>query len=387
MGDDGRWIRSKLPETDLVVYDTAEERILDLLDRSRWSEVPRTDRSLITGPPERWGGNVNLRYELIGKFKSFHPSIEVSRGCGMGCNFCVERNAPLQKLRCPQDVVEAMERASDLFQEPALNFYLEASWFTPNGPWAEMFARQYVRNGLRSRWRCETRVDTLQLTTLPDLVRGGLKVVDLGLESASTQQLQSMNKTRDPVRYLGKASQLLHQCRELGVWVKLNVMLYPGETAETVSETLDWMHKHQDCIKGVSVSAMTVYGHGADTQRYLTELGAMGARPVDADSIERDGYTYLHLSRRIDFDQALTLGSEIAQAFMSDRDYYDLKSFSYFPRGYTYAEFCSNLERETPENLPFRIEAKSPSAASGTKNSAISSSCSVAGPNGPLRAS
>ncbi|HUB32284.1 MAG TPA: hypothetical protein VMA31_04620 [Bryobacteraceae bacterium] len=40
---------------------------------------------------------------------------------------------------------------------------------------------------------------------------------------------------------------------------------------------------------------------------------------------------------------------------MSDRDYYDLKSLSYLPRGYTYDQFRSDLMSLPPEDLPFRV--------------------------------
>ena len=39
VGHDGLWIRNKLPEIDLVVYGTAEERALSLLDIRLWAAI------------------------------------------------------------------------------------------------------------------------------------------------------------------------------------------------------------------------------------------------------------------------------------------------------------------------------------------------------------
>jgi hypothetical protein len=50
VGEDGAWIRSRLPETNLVVYGTAEDRVSALLDVPHWPQVPHTDRSLLPGP-------------------------------------------------------------------------------------------------------------------------------------------------------------------------------------------------------------------------------------------------------------------------------------------------------------------------------------------------
>jgi hypothetical protein len=355
VGEDGAWIRARLPEANLVVYGTAEERVSDLLNVQRWPSVPHTDRSLLPGAPIGWHGHVDLEYELVDNFSEFTPSIEVSRGCGMGCSFCEEREAKLTTLRPADNVARAMHNAVRLYGDPVLRFYLEASWFTPTASWAREFAQQYARNDLKTLWRCETRVDSLQAAILPDLAQAGLRVVDLGLESASGRQLIGMNKTRDVVRYLQRASDLLYRCYDLGIWAKVNVMLYAGETEETISQSREWLDRHRKCIKGVSVGAVTVYGHDLEAHRYLTELSALGASPVDSSSIDRDGYAHLHLSREIDHDRVEVVATEIARDLMSDRDYYDLKVFSYLPRGYTYEDFRVDLAGAGNDRVPFRI--------------------------------
>jgi len=43
VGGGASWIRTKLPEVDLVVYGTAEDRILDLVDYRHWPRIPGTD--------------------------------------------------------------------------------------------------------------------------------------------------------------------------------------------------------------------------------------------------------------------------------------------------------------------------------------------------------
>jgi radical SAM superfamily enzyme YgiQ (UPF0313 family) len=355
VGEDGEWIRRKLPEADLVVYGTAESRAEALLDASRWAQVPYTDRSLLPTSPEPWNRYVDLRYELMDDYSDFTPSIEVSRGCGMGCTFCEERGARLTSIRAPKSVLAAMQKSISLYGDPALHFYLEASWFVPSASWARQFATEYIEHDLRTVWRCETRVDTVQIAALEDLVRSGLRVIDLGLESASSTQLIRMNKTRDPVQYLKRASALLQKCHDLGVWAKVNLMLYAGESAETLNHSLDWLEQHRTQIKGVSVSPVVLYGHGSQAKQYLEHLAALGATPVDSGSTERNGFAHLHLSREFDHDRVRALSVAIAKEFMSDRDYYDLKSFSYFPRSYTYKSFREDLSGSDDRTLPFRV--------------------------------
>jgi hypothetical protein len=132
-------------------------------------------------------------------------------------------------------------------------------------------------------------------------------------------------------------------------------MLYAGETNETLAETLDWLAGRKSQITGVSVGPVTVYGHGFEARDYLTQLQALGAAPVDPDSTERDGYANLHLSKEIDYDRAKVLSTQIAQEYMTDRNYYNLKAFSYLPRNYAYEEFLVDLVGVRRESLPFRL--------------------------------
>jgi radical SAM superfamily enzyme YgiQ (UPF0313 family) len=355
VADDGPWIRQRVPGTDLVVYGTAEGRANDLLFPERWPALTQTDLSRFPGPPDEWKGPIELRYDLSDDFASFHPSIEVSRGCGMGCSFCEERNVKLTTLRSPDSLIAAMKGAIAIYGVSDVRFYLEASWFVPREDWAETLAMRYTEAGLTNRWRCETRVDSLQPRTLNHLARSGLKVLDLGLESASVKQLGAMKKTSRPAAYLERASALLSQCRDLGIWTKVNVMLYAGETDETLAETMEWLAKHKSKITGVSVGAVMVYGHGSGARDYLTELQTLGAKCVDPDSVDRDGYAHLHLSKEIDYDRAKALSIQIAQEYMTDRNYYDLKAFSYLPRDYLYGDFVADLDGLRTDALPFRV--------------------------------
>ena len=68
----------------------------------------------------------------------------------------------------------------------------------------------------------------------------------------------------------------------------------------------------------------------------MMDLCALGASPVNGDALERDGYAELNLSPEVDYQEARRLATDITQSLMSDQDYYDLKAFSYLPRGYTY---------------------------------------------------
>lgn len=96
-----------------------------------------------------------------------------------------------------------------------------------------------------------------------------MKVIDLGLESASLLQLERMQKADKPQRYLDAASKLLETCASHGIWVKVNVLLYGGETAQTLDETQRWLDAHAQYLKGVSVGPVVVYGPPSHSEEFL----------------------------------------------------------------------------------------------------------------------
>ena len=351
----GRWLSRKIPEADLVVCGTAEKRIESLLWPSIWNIIPHTHISFNSDPEPAITDLPDLDYNLLENFHRYHPSIEISRGCGMGCAFCVENDSPLSQLRSPVSTVNSIAHICNTYNTEFINVYFESSFFHPSRYWAAEFDRLYHEYGLSATWRTETRVDGLTPKTLKHLASAGLKVIDLGLESASPTQLIRMKKCANPKKYLKKASELLQECKRLGVWVKINVLLYAGENRETIEETAAWLSLHRNFIKGVSVGALTIYGPDERSHLFLRSLAPMGTKAVDPFSLEHRGYSHLHLSNYIDFDASSEIALALSKEFMAEEDYFDLKSFGYFPRGFSYDQFRLLVSSSPAEILPFKV--------------------------------
>lgn len=357
IGTDWRWIKSLIPEADLVVCGTAERRVEHLLYPDRWKHLSFTSGSASLAPEKPPDKLPNLNYSLLDNFEDYQPSIEVSRGCGMGCSFCAEKDTPLSQLESPETVALKIFNSRMQYREENIRPYFEASYFRPSLDWARNFESQCRTLGLSANWRCESRVDGLSPRILNTLAAAGLKVIDLGLESASPRQLVAMKKTSNPQAYLKRASLFLNECKKAGVWVKVNVLLFAGEDNSSVAETVDWLGVHEGCIKGVSAGPLVVYRFDDESNRYLCSLRDLGAKPVDPFSLERDGIAKMHLSKDIDSETAESIATRVCQQFMSENDYFDLKKFSYFPRHYSFQQFLSDLDAVDNSNLPFRATA------------------------------
>ncbi len=230
--------------------------------------------------------------------------------------------------------------------------YLESSMFVATKQWATDLTIERNLMGVSSFWRVETRVDKLKPKNIPSLAKSGLKVIDLGLESASHLQLSRMNKTTCPKKYLDSAHKLIKTAHDNGIWVKVNILLYPGETYQSLDETLSWLREMEGYIKGLSVGPVIVYGIDYRAERYIQELEKYQSKPVKSGIT---GVTYLNLSSEIDYEKSILISKEMSREFMNGRDFFDLKSFSYFSREYKYSDFLLDLKGVSQRDLSFKL--------------------------------
>lgn len=348
VGPDVQWLQGKLPEASVLIEGLGEPIIESLL-------TANPDRRRVSAPTP----DFTLNHLLVQAHLNYQPSVEASRGCGMGCVFCEERDIPLQRLRDPNDLAASLALVHEQYGRAEIHPYLQASMFAPNVRWSEGLAAAVERSGLRVEWRTETRVDAMTPETVGALARAGLKVIDLGLETASPTQILAMKKARDPDRYLSRASSLIQACRINGVMVKVNVLLYAGETTTTLDETRSWLDQNAHGISGVSVGPVIAYGPPKTADSLLSDWGRRGARPVDPTSASNTGITSMHLSSDFDADAAEVASLELSRRYMDADAYFALKSFSYYPRGYQRADFDTDVRASDPAMLPFSPAHKS----------------------------
>lgn len=358
----GRWvvdgnlqlIKRLMPRVDAVFEGIGEGKVSEFLSERFALTYDRDDdaRTIFNRTQLSF-----LDYSKLSDPEAFVPSFEGSRGCGAGCMFCAEASVKLTKLKDPAILCEELTRYTKTVPQGVRRFYLETSNFTPRLDWIEDFIAKRSEYGLEDiGWRTESRVDMFSQRSIERLARAGLKVLDLGLESASPRQLIGMGKAKDPRSYLERCSRLIRTAADNEVSVKLNVLLFPGENHATIADTMEWLEEHQRYFVGVSAFPTVYYGLNPSGDSLVERYRALGADLVEPETVA--GIHNIHLSREIPYPESESLARKISRRFMSAKQYFALKSFSYFDPRYTWDEFVADIEATPHENLTFRKPTK-----------------------------
>ena len=338
------WLKKKLPYIDLFVEGAGEDKIEDALNHLNYDAVAESNNYY-----------TQLDYSLLYNYKEYNPSIELARGCGRGCAYCADGNRKRTALKPPENIIEELYLFEKIYDYEHINLYYQMATFQVNYEWIKKY-KKYIGDLKKIiNWRCTSRIDVIATEMLPQLAEIGLKVIDLGLESASPKQLQLMRKTNEPEKYLRKAEEILRIAYECGIWVKLNILLMAGETVKTIEETQQWLNRNKKYIKGISSNCETIYG---PHNKFIDDLKPLGASLVKDDALMRKGYSYINLSEEIDYSLAREYARNLSKSVMSEEDYFDLKKYGYFSRYYEKEQFYSDLQRVNKNKLPFEIKRR-----------------------------
>jgi len=286
------WIKKKMPQVNFFALGCSDDVIEKIVDPANWSEfrTPQSARKPFS----------KLNYRLLNDFQKYHPIIDIGRGCPNRCSFCLESSQKygFSSFKSPQEIVNQIQQINEQYGEN-MGYYFMSSYFNPTEKWAIEFAELYTSNKLKSNWGVQARADEINPSTVEILGKAGLRTVDLGLESASMEQLLRMNKTKDPEEYLRKSEHLLKVISKSDTDTMLNLMPFPGETHKTLEETEMWLEKNKMYIKGVRGSPFRIFMNGGHTASLIKLTESLSGRKTDMACLEKNGFVSPDLSKEI----------------------------------------------------------------------------------------
>lgn len=167
-------------------------------------------------------------------------NIESKRGCRFHCIYCTY---PLIqgrscRLRSPGQVAKEMawlEANSGLLRVD----FVDNVFNNPPGHALEV-CRELIRQNVRLPWGCSIRPDNLSSELISAMGRAGCRWLEIGADSASDRMLRLLGKGFETAD-LRRAMALL---RDSGMETACYILVGgPGETAETLQETLENLEK------------------------------------------------------------------------------------------------------------------------------------------------
>jgi anaerobic magnesium-protoporphyrin IX monomethyl ester cyclase len=290
-----------------------------------------------------------LNYTLFPGFSKFVPRLEESRGCPFDCWFCSNASVFSHKVRykTPERLINELCEIHKQYGKPeTLGFYLIAKNYGLNEEVTLEFAKRVSQLPFLAEWRTQSSVDVFNPEILPFLSKCGLRMLDLGLESASPKMLLLMNKTSlDPEMYLRKAEEIIKkaaQCSETRI--KINLIFYPGETAETLAETLDFLFRWRSKISGVTATPVMV-DPGAPLWHKLKYFEEnYGTRLIKNEFWDSLHIYPAHPSSELSFEQANVIATLVSKMFQTKEDYFTARKFGGLRRGTDIIEFDKHME-------------------------------------------
>ncbi len=256
---------------DIIARGEVDYTLVDIADGKPWKNIkgisylekgkvihnsPRPFLDVNELPFPAWDLIDPRWYYDAGKLYPF-ITLYTGRGCHGLCTFCRETqviNGSKLRMRDPRKVVDEMEHVLTLF--PYLReIMFETDTFTASPEHVRGVCEQILNRKVheRVRWSCNVRVD-VDLDLLPLMKRAGCRMLMIGFEFGTNEQLESVRKgttvetARAFAEYANSLGFTLHGCFMIGA---------PGETPESARQTIDFAKSLP--LDTIQISGVVVY--------------------------------------------------------------------------------------------------------------------------------
>jgi anaerobic magnesium-protoporphyrin IX monomethyl ester cyclase len=250
------------PEVDVVVKGEGEQTIVELaryvstkggieslngvagISFRNNGQVARTaDRSCIPNldelPYPAYHYFPLNKYQIYGKLGL---SMLTSRGCSGQCSFCLvpQIAGDHYRARTPKNVADEFEWLTNKYKPGFISFNDEV--FTYDKKRTLEICSEIKKRGLKTPWDCQTRVDRISRELLYNMAAANCQLITYGVESGSQEILNAMKKGTT----VEQNETAMKWAKEAGLSVNISLVIgYPGETKETLKQTIDFVKKNE----------------------------------------------------------------------------------------------------------------------------------------------
>ena len=234
------------PDQNLFDYVVKGEGEIALLNICKGNKSKNRKTEIVGGEPLDLNGNMHIDWQ---GYKYTKPDLPIdlflNRGCPYRCAFCSESLKNDLGYKCRiisvENAVKEIKRVIKTIKPNRIR--LQEACFGFNKKWLRDFLNALIKEKIDKWFWAETRVDIMDKADI-DLFSKLNFQIDFGIESCSKKMLLAMKKTNDPSRYLEKVEAIIDYANKKKFRHAIYIMFnHPGETEETMKETLDFLKK------------------------------------------------------------------------------------------------------------------------------------------------
>jgi anaerobic magnesium-protoporphyrin IX monomethyl ester cyclase len=175
------------------------------------------------------------RYILPLRNKPF-VLVKASKGCPYNCTFCVtgKYSGKQIKTRPVNKIIDELRYILKIGINDVLFF---ADTFTYNKAWCRALSAQMIKEKLKIFWICNSRVDTVDYSTLKLMKKAGLWLISFGIESGDQTILEKSKKGIT----ISQAKKAVAWANSVGILTLGHFIIgLPGETQQTIKKTIQF---------------------------------------------------------------------------------------------------------------------------------------------------
>ncbi len=247
-------IMNEIPNLEAIILQEGERTFLDLIKKIQQGE-PLNQISGIayksgntvkkTSPPTFIEGSEFPRpdWNIVNLTKRMPIlPIETARGCIYKCAFCSETSYWTKPVRLkPIDKITE-ELKTNIQEFNIKTFRFVDSCFTAPQKRCTKICDAIIKENLDIKWTSYARIDNMSRDLLQKMKQSGCVAVDIGMESGDPTILRKMEKNYTPKDIIKS----INTAKEVDIITHCNLVIgFPGETAETIENTINTLEKAQ----------------------------------------------------------------------------------------------------------------------------------------------
>lgn len=254
LGHLSKEVMEEAAEMDVYIrheYETVITKLIINLDNLSAVEgiTYRKDGKIIlnrdAAPIDNYDSLPIAAFDLLPSLEPYYISVNhgkpftimyTSKGCPFNCMFCNVSKSKL-KLKSVDRIMEEIDYLKKNYDIRTISFFDES--FTIDRRRLEEFCRRI--KGYNIKWYCNTRTNLVDPGMLKMMREAGCRAISFGVESGSQKILDNVSKGITPeqsanaIRWAYRAGIKMHCSFIFGL---------PGETEETIMETLRFVKKN-----------------------------------------------------------------------------------------------------------------------------------------------